>query len=263
MGSKKSALPEGRAGAYDPDMDEPRGSPIRTSGSGLGSAYDDWHAQLEGAPENDVPWHQLVKKHLGRIAGVSLLEIGCGRGAFASWLTSLGPFPLVAGDFSPAAVAMASRTVGGDLCQFEVSDIQSLPHRDSTFEVVISCETIEHVPDPRAAVAELARVLRPGGRLYLTTPNYMSTMGLFRAYRRLVGRPFTEAGQPLNQLTMLPRTLFWLRAAGLQARLVDARGHYLPVPRRRPIPLPLLDGPLPGLKWFGLHQLIVAVKAPR
>jgi hypothetical protein len=88
----------------------------------------------------------------------------------------------------------------------------------------------------------------------------MSTMGLFRAYRRVVGRPFRESGQPVNQLTMLPRTMRWLHLAGLQPKLVEAKGHYLIVPHRRPIALPALDhgGRLLGL--FAHHQLIVATK---
>src|SRR5262249_27760351 len=90
-------------------------------------------------------------------------------------------------------------------------------------DTVISCETIEHVPDPSRAVAELAQVLKPGGRLFLTTPNYFGPFGLYRAYLRLRRRRFTEVGQPINQLTLLPRTLRWIRRAGLIAKEVADR----------------------------------------
>ena len=74
------------------------------------------------------------------------------------------------------------------------------------------------------------------------------------------GRRFKEEGQPVNNLTMFPRTMSWLRSAGLQPHLVDSCGHYLLVPRHNPFPLKFLDGPKPILKWFAVHQLIVAVK---
>jgi SAM-dependent methyltransferase len=157
---------------------------------------------------------------------------------------------------------MAANEGRTTLSSYAVADVQHLPHPDEAFDVVVSCETIEHVLTPREAVRELARVLRPGGQLLLTTPNYLSTMGLYRAYRRLVSRPFTEEGQPLNNLTLLPRTLQWLRVAGFRPRVVDAAGHCLPFPGRPPIALPRLDGPIPVLKWLARHPLIVATKLP-
>jgi SAM-dependent methyltransferase len=241
-------------------MGQTAGSPESTTYGSPVDAYDHWHAQLEGVAEADDPWHQLVRRHLGSIEGASVLEIGCGRGGFARWLSQHGAQTLLAADFSPTAVAIAAKAVAGLPCQLEVADIGCLPHSDNRFDIVISCETIEHVPDPQGAVAELARVMRPGGRLLLTTPNYMSTMGLYRAYRHIVGRPFRESGQPINNLTLLPRTMYWLRHAGLRPTFADAKGHYLFFPHRRPIPIPLLDR---AGRWVGTlahHQLIAATK---
>jgi SAM-dependent methyltransferase len=51
-----------------------------------------------------------------------------------------------------------------------VSDITAIPVGDRTFDVALCTEVLEHVPDPVAAVKELARILRPGGRLILTAP---------------------------------------------------------------------------------------------
>jgi len=134
-----------------------------------------------------------------------------------------------------AALELARKEFSGLAIQWMQADIQVLPFADRTFETVVSCETIEHVPSPSRAVAELARVLRPGGHLVLTTPNYLGTMGAYRGYLRLRGRPFTEAGQPINQFTMLPRTVLWLKEAGLRVERIRGAGHYLPVPGRSPL----------------------------
>ena len=135
-----------------------------------------------------------------------------------------------------------------------------LPFGDGTFDTVISCETIEHVPDPYRAVRELARVLRPGGRLFLTTPNYLGVYGLYRVYLRLVGRRYTELGQPINNFTWLPRTRHWISSAGLRVLVVDGVGHYFLLPRMLPREIAILDNPRHLMRWLGLHSLVVAQK---
>jgi 2-polyprenyl-3-methyl-5-hydroxy-6-metoxy-1,4-benzoquinol methylase len=230
--------------------------------------YDAWHARHAVDEEADAPWHLLVRRHLRPeidLAGRRVLEIGCGRGGFSCWLAgqSKPPCELTAADFSDTAVTMG-REFGRRKCldniTWRVADIQELPFADANFDTAISCETIEHVPDPAKAVRELARVLRPGGRLLLTTPNYFSTIGLWRLYLPLRGRRFSECGQPINQFTLIPRTLGWLRRAGLRVTAVDAIGHYLPFPGRPPIHLPRLDNPRSLMKWFAMHSLFVATK---
>jgi SAM-dependent methyltransferase len=141
-----------------------------------------------------------------------------------------------------------------------VGDIQAIAHEDSSFDTVISCETIEHVPNPRKAVNELARVIKPGGRLLLTTPNYLGVYGLYRGYLRLTGRRYTEEGQPINNFMLLPLTRTWIARSGLRVSTVDAVGHYLLLPGRRPSALARLDNPRFLMKWLALHSLIVAEK---
>lgn len=232
----------------------------RANPSELSGAYDAWHESHKPADAGESPWHRLVRRHVGPLDGSDVIEIGCGRGGLARWLVQRGPRRYIAADFSISAVSTASRDGSAGSALFSVADIQRIPHPDHCFDVVISCETVEHVSEPTTAIEELARVLRPGGRLLLTTPNYLGTMGLYRAYLRARRRPFTEEGQPVNNLTLVPRTMSWLRGVGLRPHLVDARGHYLLLPRRNPIPIGFLDGPKPALKWLAFHQLIVAEK---
>jgi len=230
--------------------------------------YDAWHARHPVDVESDAPWHRLVKAHLDPARDLrdkTLLEIGCGRGGFACWLAShpQRPESLVAADFSPAAVRKAreyARGAGLDTIRWVVGDIQSLAHGEASFDTVFSCETIEHVPDPDAAVSELARVLKPGGKLYLTTPNYLGPLGLYRIYLRLTGRRYTEEGQPINHPFILPQTIARVRRAGLEILAVDATGHYLPFPGRPPIEVPALNRPRRLTRWLALHSLVVALK---
>lgn len=230
------------------------------------ASYDRWHAPLDVNVGADEPWYRLVRRELGSdrdIADRRLLEIGCGRGGFALWLTAQSPPPneVTAVDYSSVAIAKGreyAAAAGVSGVTWQVGDIQAIPHPDATFDTVISCETIEHVPEPQKAVRELARVLKPGGRLFLTTPNYFGPMGLYRAYLRLRGRPFTEVGQPINQLTLLPLTIAWVRRAGLRPETIRGEGHYWLAPGRNPSRIGWLDRSF--LKWFALHVLIVARK---
>jgi SAM-dependent methyltransferase len=229
-------------------------------------SYDRWHEKLNVNVGAEDPWYVLVHEQLDEprdVSGKRVLEIGCGRGGFACWLAGrpAPPAEVVAVDYSSAAVekgrAYAAK-LGIDRVTWRTGDIQAIDFPDATFDTVVSCETIEHVPDPFRAVQELARVLKPGGRLFLTAPNYFGAYGLYRAYLRLRGRRYTEVGQPINQFTVLPRTLWWVKRAGLRSETIRGRGHYSLWPGRTPKRLPWLDHDL--LKWLALHVVIVAAK---
>jgi 2-polyprenyl-3-methyl-5-hydroxy-6-metoxy-1,4-benzoquinol methylase len=232
------------------------------------TAYDTWHDHLHVDVECNTPWHRLVKTYLDPardLSGRRVLEIGCGRGGFAAWLATQpdAPRQVVAVDYSATAVQKGrqyARAQGLTGVMWEQGDIEGIAHPDAIFDTVLSFETIEHVPDPRGAVRELFRVLKPGGRLFLTTPNYFGTMGLYRMYLRLTGRRFTEENQPICHPVMLPLTLAWIAGAGFRVTHVDAIGHYLPYPRRPPIRIYSLDRARFMTRWMALHSLVVAEK---
>lgn len=230
-------------------------------------AYERWHEQLEVDRDADAPWHRLLFKHIDPrrdLASRSVLEMACGRGGLACRVARTSTPPptlLIAADVSATAIRKARAFASAqqvDSVRWMVADLHELAHAPATFDTVICCETVEHLSRPQEALAEIARVLKPGGRLLLTTPNYLSPLGLYRGYLRLRGRRFTEVGQPINRFTMLPRTVLWLRSAGLRVTTVDATGHYVPWPRRPPIQLERLEWR--PLRWFALHSLLIAQK---
>jgi SAM-dependent methyltransferase len=239
-----------------------------TTDSRARTAYETWHRQVE-SPEADAnrPWHDLLFRYIEArdMAGTRVLEIGCGRGELACRVMRepVTPRQYVAADFAQSALLLGRRRARRDGLggiQWAAADMQHLPLGDATFDAVISCETIEHLPDPVQALREVHRVLAPGGRLFLTTPNYLGPFGLYRVYLRLRGRRYTEGDQPICRFTLLPRTLLWLRRAGFRPVTVDASGHYLLFPRRVPFEPRLLKSLGPWLWPIGLHSIVVAEK---
>ena len=113
---------------------------------------------------------QLVRDALGAPAGERVLDVGCGRGCdLAELLEQVGPDGSVVGiDSSPSMLAVAGhRCDGFDNVTFHEAQATSLPVEDASFDAVVSVQVLEYVADVPAALAEMHRVLRPGGRLVI------------------------------------------------------------------------------------------------
>lgn len=117
-------------------------------------------------PERFAPRLMFLMAHVK--PGDRVLDLGCGDGAFAAELTGEHA-RVVAADVSGEALGRAAkRAPGAQLVKLEEG--APLPFADDAFDVVWSGETIEHVVDVAAWLAEVRRVLRFGGKLLLTTP---------------------------------------------------------------------------------------------
>jgi arsenite methyltransferase len=104
--------------------------------------------------------------------GGTALDVGSGPGSVTSSLAdAVGPDGLVLGvDISEAMLARAVRTEAGPQVGFLRADAQRLPLRDNTIDAVVSLAVLQLIPNPAAALAEIARVLRPGGRVAIMVP---------------------------------------------------------------------------------------------
>src|ERR1700676_4343680 len=157
----------------------------------LRTDYDAWHQRIfDSEPEHedaDSPWYQLVREKIGSVQGLRVLEGACGRGGFVRELAR-GGAQVTGCDFSHSALAVGQAKVGllngSARAALIQGDAQSLPFASESFDMVVSCETIEHIPDVRSALREMWRVARPGAKLFLTTPNYANLMGLYDLYSR-------------------------------------------------------------------------------
>ncbi len=101
--------------------------------------------------------------------GERVLDVGCGTGAFAERLVGFDPHIAITGvDVSGGMLAEARRkTAGAPNARFLQASAEALPFPDASFAVVVSASALHYVPDPAQGVREMARVLRPGGRLAL------------------------------------------------------------------------------------------------
>lgn len=145
---------------------------------------------------DDQPWFSFVATNMDLVPGDKVLDIGCGPGWF--WAGAGDAVPpglhLTLADLSPGMVEEATaRCRGLDFASVEgvVSDAAALPFADASFDKVIAMHMLYHVPDQAAAIAEMHRVLKPGGTLGVTT-NDRDNLGALYALATAFGGDGTD-----------------------------------------------------------------------
>lgn len=102
-----------------------------------------------------------------------VLECGCGLGN-SSWLLSQRGFDVTGTDLSPRNIEEARRRhPGSDRLRFLVEDSAALSFGDASFDAVCSALMLEHVAEVEKVLLEMARVLKPGGRLTVALPSFL------------------------------------------------------------------------------------------
>ena len=129
-----------------------------------------------------------------------VLDAGCGSGTNSLWLAAQG-FAVTGVDFSDFALCMAreqarSARLDGRI-DFRSGDLTRLEFNDASFDAVFCIGVLMHVPDIEAALAELVRVVRPGGSLIIAECNASAPETYaFRLYWKLARRPVRVAPKP-------------------------------------------------------------------
>jgi SAM-dependent methyltransferase len=159
-----------------------------------------------------------------------ILDVPAGHGAFARELLRAGYEEIHCLDIAADTFVLADPRV-----HFRQHDvIHPLPFPDNHFDYVFSIEGIEHFENPWTFAKELCRVLRPGGRLFLTTPNTLSVdarlkylvSGYFPRFRPLAKTPAKVMTTPVDDAHISPiyywQLNFFLMQAGVSIVRVSA-----------------------------------------
>jgi SAM-dependent methyltransferase len=167
------------------------------------------HAKYSTSP---IRWFEWLHRQF-RWSGVrDAIDVGCGTGLFWSTLPRpLDEVRLVLADISRSMIELAAAAADQRVARVRAveANVQNLPFEDSSFDVVIANHMLYHASDPECAVAEIRRVLRPGGLLVASTigPGHLAELveierAIFPAPRK---RVLGDVFGPISGLTPLER----------------------------------------------------------
>jgi SAM-dependent methyltransferase len=152
---------------------------------------------------NPEPWHCWVFDRFDFPAEARILEVGCGPGEL--WLQNSDRIPegwrLTLADLSPGMLGKAREALGAR-ADYEVADVRQLPFDDESLDGVVANHMLYHVADRPRALAEIARVLRPGGLFYASTngTDHLKEIRELYVHSEVWGFRLEDAGDELREV---------------------------------------------------------------
>jgi malonyl-CoA O-methyltransferase len=197
---------------------------LLTTASCVREGYDRW-ALVYDHDANPLPALEEphVRRAVGEVRGLSVLDVGCGTGRHALWLAAAGA-SVTAVDFSEGMLAQARAKSGASSINFVSHDLhQPLPFPTGTFNVVVSGLVLEHLRELDGFLNEAHRVIRPGGRAVVSAMH--PAMFLRGSQARFTGPESGEVVQPGS----LPHRLGEMVIAAVRAGFrLDGIDEYAP-----------------------------------
>jgi ubiquinone/menaquinone biosynthesis C-methylase UbiE len=167
--------------------------------------HDLWAAAIdvEGIHVRDyfetctAPENRFILRHLGDVKGKYLLDLGCGAGENSVYFATKGA-RCVAADYSPGMVEVALKLADANQVAVEGRTINAMEIEfpDNTFDIVYASNLLHHIPNPKLAIREMHRVLKPGGKACFWDP--LKHNPIINVYRRIATKVRTEDETPLD-----------------------------------------------------------------
>ncbi|MBD3884313.1 class I SAM-dependent methyltransferase [Phormidium tenue FACHB-886] len=167
--------------------------------------HDRWAAAIdvEGIRVQDyfeactAPENRFILRQLGNVEGKSLLDLGCGAGENSVYFAMRGA-KCVAADYSPGMVEVALKLARANGVEVEgqVVNAMAIAFPDDTFDIVYASNLLHHIPNPKIAIQEAHRVLKPGGTLCFWDP--LKHNPIINVYRRIATKVRTDDEMPLD-----------------------------------------------------------------
>ena len=174
--------------------------------------YASWRRSSLGEITETLERH-LIADVAGRLDGLSVLDVGCGDGTLALAVSQHSARQVSGCDPDARMVARAQAQAmhEGRRIDLAVARSQNLPYADQTFDIVICITVLTFISDPDVAIREMARVLRPGGRLLIGDLGKWSYWAARRRIRGWLGATLWRAARfrSANELASA------IRSAGL------------------------------------------------
>jgi SAM-dependent methyltransferase len=168
------------------------------SGSDAGqfgpNVYAGWRASSLGEITEALE-HHVILRLTGPLQGRSILDVGCGDGTLAMLLAHEGAGRVTGCDPDPRMVAKAMAATRRESIDLAVARSQALPFPDGSFDIVTCITVLTFVSDAGNAIREMARVLRPGGRLVIGDLGKWSIWAARRRIRSWLGAKMWQSAR--------------------------------------------------------------------
>lgn len=229
----------------------------RAAGEVGPDAYAEWRTSTLGAITESLE-QELILNLCGPLANKTVLDVGCGDGTLASEFRRRGASLVIGCDPDPRmiakAIARAAASDGGT--HYMLARAEDLPFHDRSFDLVSTVTVLSFVEQRERAIGELARILKPGGRLVIGELGRWSTWAASRRIRAWLGQELWKNARftTVRELSAL------VTRAGLSLERVRG-GVYYPRFARMARAMKSIDPMLGRVTTFG--AAFIAISATR